>query len=71
LSKNYGVQGSPTLVVNGEMTNSGRDSDSYLNTVCSAFNEVPEECMQELSGAAPSPGFGYGESGVSSSAQCG
>ena len=73
LSEKYGVRGSPTLVINGVQANSGRDAESYLNTICSSFSEVPEECMQELSGAAPSPGFGYGASSAASSsaAQCG
>jgi len=37
----------------------GRDSVSYLATICEAFNEAPEECNTELSSASPTPGFGY------------
>lgn len=70
LNDQYGVQGSPTLVVNGQQANSGRDSASYLNMICSAFNVEPEECKQTLSSTAPSPGFGGG-SGASSGGQCG
>ena len=71
LNDQYGVQGSPTLVVNGKQAQSGRDSESYLNTICSAFNDVPEECLQELSSDSPSPGFGYSaSSGTGNSAQC-
>lgn len=72
LSEGYGVQGSPTLVVNGVVVSSARDSASYLDTICSAFNEAPEECGESLSSASPSPGFGYIESsGASADAQCG
>ena len=69
LSKGYGVEGSPTLVINGVQSRSRRDSASYLNTICSAFNEAPEECETELSSTSPSPGFGYAE-GKDTGAQC-
>ncbi len=79
LSKEYGVKGSPSLVVNGVQIMSqnnfyvfneqkipfGRDSETYSNVICSLFNDVPEECMQELSSASPSSGFGYDASGAS------
>ncbi len=71
LSQEYGVQGSPTLVINGEQVNSGRDPVSYLDSICVAFSDVPEECGSELSSEAPSPGFGWEGTGSSSGAQCG
>ncbi|MFH1585808.1 MAG: thioredoxin domain-containing protein [archaeon] len=72
LSNQYGVQGSPTLIINGVKSNAGRDSASYLVGICSAFNDAPEACTSELSSAAPSPGFGYNEGGPgNSAAQCG
>jgi hypothetical protein len=72
LNEEYGVGGSPTLVINGAQASSGRDSVSYLNTICAAFNEAPEECDIELSGASPSPGFGYETtSGSTTTAGCG
>lgn len=69
----YGVQGSPTLVVNGKQASSGRDPASLLATICNAFNEAPEECATELSSASPSPGFGWTASAADSAAlaQCG
>ena len=71
LSQSYGVRGSPTLVINGVQVSSGRDSASYLNTICSAFNSAPGECSSEVSSATPSPGFGYSVTGAAvSSAQC-
>lgn len=55
----YGVSGSPTLVINGQSIQTSRDSASLLATICSAFNEAPEECATILSNASPSAGFGY------------
>jgi len=74
LNKEYGVQGSPTLVINGKQVSSGRDSASYLKTICSAFNSAPAECDTALSSASPSSGFGYAAASASASnnaAQCG
>ncbi|MBT3398312.1 hypothetical protein HOA55_01815 [archaeon] len=75
LSEGYGVRGSPTLVVNGVIANSGRSSAAYLDSICSAFTEgsKPAECDSlSLDSASPSPGFGYGASSgaASASAQC-
>lgn len=70
LSQSYGVQGSPTLIINGVKISSGRDSASYLKVVCDAFNEAPEECSAELSSASPSPGFGYDTTNSETTAQC-
>jgi len=72
-NEKYGVQGSPTLVINGEKIQSGRDSASILNTICSAFNEAPAACDETLSSDQPAPGFGTGvdASGASAGAGCG
>jgi len=70
LSEGYGVRGSPTLVVNGQIVQSGRNSAAYLDTICSAFNTPPAECSQTLSSENPSPGFGYSKGGGSSAGQC-
>ncbi len=69
----YGVQGSPTLVVNGETVQAGRDSASILAAICSGFEEQPEACQTELSSTSPAPGFGEGEdtTGASDGAGCG
>jgi hypothetical protein len=69
-NQKYAVQGSPTLVINGEQVSSARSPAAYLTTICSAFNEAPEECQQELSTETYSPGFGY-EAGAASAASCG
>jgi len=67
----YGVQGSPTLVINGVEAQTSRDSVSLLTTICSAFNNQPESCKTQLDSASPTPGFGYGSTTTdSSAAQC-
>ncbi len=72
LNKKYGVQGSPTLVVNGTVIGSGRDSASYLKAICSGFENQPAECSAALSSTAPAAGFGEGTAVAgSSSASCG
>ena len=69
----YGVRGSPTLVINGVTAQAGRTPQAILNAVCRGFEEKPEECDKSLSSAAPSPGFGFKETSASAStsgAQC-
>lgn len=68
-SKAAGVQGSPTLVIDGQIVSSGRSPAAYLATICSAFNEEPVVCEQELSSATPNPMWGWGE-GTATQAQC-
>jgi glutaredoxin len=67
---NYGISGSPTLVINGSTIQSGRDSASLLATVCSAFNSQPEICGAQLSSAVPASGFGFEGSGSDTTATC-
>ena len=67
----YGVQGSPTLVINGVESSAGRDATSLLNAVCAGFNTQPEECKTALSTTAPSTGFGFDATGANSAASCG
>lgn len=55
----YKVQGSPTLVINGVIAESARDSASLLNAICTGFKVKPTECNATLSSAAPTPGFGF------------
>ena len=71
-NEKYGVQGSPTLVINEKLIEGAdRSPAGLLEAICSAFETEPEECSTELSAAAPSAGFGFGESGASSDASCG
>lgn len=67
----YGVQGSPTTVINGVVVDRmPRDSAGILNQVCLAFNNQPSECQTKLSSTAPGPGFGYDSTGTNSTASC-
>jgi len=68
---NYGVTGSPSLVINGEKISSGRDAASLLSVICAGFNSPPAECSNELSSTTPGPGFGYDSAGGNSSGGCG
>ncbi|GIU68927.1 MAG: hypothetical protein KatS3mg002_0163 [Candidatus Woesearchaeota archaeon] len=70
-NQKYGVGGSPTLVINGVQVNSGRDSASFLASICNAFNEKPEECNTQLSSTTPGPGFGYDSVAAATAAGCG
>jgi hypothetical protein len=67
----YGVGGSPSFVLNGKKIQTGRDSDSLLRTICSAFNNAPAGCSAELSAATPAPGFGSGTAAGATDAGCG
>lgn len=71
-NQKYSVAGSPTLIINGTQSQSGRDSKSLLKSICSAFNNPPEECSTELSSEIPAPGFGGGTapSGSSGNGGC-
>ncbi|MGE5425545.1 MAG: hypothetical protein ACM3PZ_00440 [Bacillota bacterium] len=69
-NEKYGVGGSPTLIINGTEASSGRDSASLLSTICSAFNQAPEECNTELNSQSPTAGFGFDYSAASNAASC-
>jgi hypothetical protein len=71
-NEKYGVQGSPTLVVNGVKAESGRSSAALLNTICVGFKNPPKECTEaKLSDKNPSPGFGWKEGENAPAASCG
>ncbi|MFA5359712.1 MAG: thioredoxin domain-containing protein [Patescibacteria group bacterium] len=70
LSNQYGVEGSPTLIINGAQSSAGRDAASYLAGICAAFNTAPAECSKQLSSATPSASFGAGEDSSDSEASC-
>jgi len=59
LTTQYGVQGSPTVVINGKTIETQRDSESLKQAVCCGFTKEPKECQQTLSSTAPNPGFGF------------
>lgn len=68
----YGVQGSPTLIINGQKIQpAGRDAQHLLEAVCSGFKNPPAECQKELSSKTPSAGFGSGTISGGSGGGCG
>ena len=70
LCKQYGVQGSPTLVINDEIISvQSRSPEAFKKAICTAFNNPPEECSQILSEKVASPGFGESE-GASGGGEC-
>jgi len=66
----YGVNSSPTLVINGTSVASQRDPASLLKTICSGFVDQPVECGNKLSTEVPAPGFGGGTSANGGNASC-
>ncbi|MCK5510102.1 hypothetical protein KAI65_00970 [Candidatus Parcubacteria bacterium] len=68
----YGIKGSPTVIVNGQRVNTQRSPDALLNAICAAFIVEPSECSIELSDKSASPGFGYTVNQVNNNASgCG
>ncbi len=60
LNELYGVQGSPTLVINGSVVSAGRSPEAVKQAICGAFNEAPAECSEVLSSTQVAPSFGSG-----------
>jgi len=70
LNERYGVQGSPTLVINGAQVESGRSPEAVKQAICASFNNPPSECGTALSTQAAGAGFGD-TAGTDASAGCG
>jgi len=49
LAEQYGVTGSPTLIINGVEYSGSRSSEAYKQAICDAFTTAPSECSQTLS----------------------
>ncbi|HLD60930.1 MAG TPA: hypothetical protein VJA27_02240 [Patescibacteria group bacterium] len=58
LNTQYGVQGSPTFVINGVQAEVSRTPEAVKQAICAGFENPPEECNQPLSTASFDPGFG-------------
>ncbi len=71
LNQQYGIKGSPTIVINDKITDvSSRSPEAFKQAICEAFISQPEECSQVLSNVAYISGFGL-ESGTSDNQGCG
>ena len=71
LNDKYGVQGSPTLVINGVQAEANRTPDAIKSAICSSFNNPPVECGQTLTLSSPQPGFGAGQTQNATAGGCG
>lgn len=69
-NKAYGVQGSPTFVVNGKQVETSRSADAIKATICAAFKTAPKECETKLDTSTPSAGFGEGTASNADAAAC-
>ena len=66
LSNQYGVRGSPTLVINGKTMSVQRSPEAIKSAICDAFNTPPEECNTALSSNQAAPSIGPLEGGGAS-----
>ncbi len=57
-NKKYGVQGSPTLVINGHVVEVQRSPEAIKELICQAFVNPPAVCNTTLLSTVPAPGFG-------------
>ncbi len=48
LANQYGISGSPTLLINGIPYNGDRSTTSYQQAICSSFTNPPAECSQNV-----------------------
>ncbi|MDD2696916.1 MAG: hypothetical protein PHE52_02030 [Candidatus Pacebacteria bacterium] len=72
LNTQYGVQGSPTIVINGQIVNvSPRSPERFKEIICQAFNSQPSECSETLSSDVAATGIGGGTASNSSAGGCG
>jgi len=54
LTTQYGVSGSPTLIINGVTYTGERSSEGFKQAICSGFTTQPAECSQTLAAASSS-----------------
>jgi hypothetical protein len=61
LARQYGVTGSPTLIMGGERVSEfdfgGRTAEAVKILICCGFNSPPDACDQELSSTSAARGF--------------
>lgn len=58
LTDQYGVSGSPTLMINGVMYSGSRSSEGFKQAICNGFTTAPAECNQTLSGSTEASATG-------------
>jgi len=55
LTDSYGVSGSPTLIINGQIYEGGRTANAYKDAICSGFDTPPSECSENVESTASVP----------------
>jgi len=72
LNTQYGVQGSPTLIINGAEAQANRTPEDVKQAICASFTNPPSECQTTLSNTPTSAGFGTtaGTAAASGGAGC-
>lgn len=65
LVSQYGITGSPTLLINGVQYGGGRSSASFQQGICSAFTTMPAECSQNVTSNSTASGSGSVSGGCS------
>ncbi len=58
LNDQYGVQGSPTFVLNGQQVDVSRTAESIKQAICNSFVTAPTECNTKLSSSSEASGLG-------------
>ncbi len=58
LNQQYGVQGSPTFVLNGQKVSVARSAEAVKEAVCNAFTSPPAACNTALNSNQEQPGQG-------------
>ena len=48
LTNEFGITGSPTLLINGERYSGQRTPEAFKQAICSGFEEQPDACLEEL-----------------------
>jgi len=69
-ARSKGAGGSPSPFLNNVKLSAGRSPEAIKTALCSAFNNMPEECSIILSEETPAPGITIGTSSSSSIGQC-
>ncbi len=64
----YGVQGSPTLVINGVQAQVARTPEAIKEAICAGFINPPSECSQPLNNNSFQAGFGLAQAGAAGGA---
>jgi len=70
-ARSKGAGGSPSPFLNDAKLSAGRSPEAIKTALCSAFNEIPEECLTTLSEETPAPGITSASgSSTSTTASC-